>query len=181
MASPGFEGGIKLQAALSYLQKAVGDHQVVRVGFLEGATCGRDNDASAPEIAFILEGGAPAANIPPRPFFRTMISKRSQTWGKTLTQLLKNNSYDTRLALMGMGMIMGEQLQVSMIQMQDPPNAPSTIKAKGFNNPLIDSRNLLRSIEAEVGGERQSLNSADVSRADAQLANIAGKSILKGV
>ena len=93
---------------------------------------------------------------------------------------LKKNDYDAQIALMGTGMIMAEQLQISMIQLQDPPNAPSTIAKKGFNNPLIDSRNLLRSIEAEVGGSRQGVASHDVERVDQQMANLAAKSIMKG-
>ena len=160
MSKPGFSGGIKMQAALSHLQKALGNEpRLVRVGFLEGAECGRDKQESAPSIAYILENGAPAANIPPRPFFRHMINRRSKTWSKMLFALLKHHSYDVRLSLKGVGLRMGEELQVEMIELQDPSNAPSTIARKGFNNPLIDSRNLLRSIEFEVeGGEKVVVN-----------------------
>ena len=160
MSKPGFSGGLKMQAALSHLQKQLGSEpRLVRVGFLEGSECGRDRYESAPSIAFILEGGAPAANIPPRPFFRKMINRRQATWSKILLAFLKTHSYDVRLALKGVGLRMGEELQVEMIELQDPPNAQSTITRKGFNNPLIDSRNLLRSIEFEVeGGEKGAPN-----------------------
>ena len=152
------KGGMK--AAAARMAEALGTKELnVRVGFLEGSHCGRNNDASAPAIAFILEHGAPAANIPPRPFFRNMITRRKSGWGKILLTLLRNNHYDVRKALGGLGMVVGEQLQVEIIQTNDPPNKPDTIKAKGFNNPLIDSRNLLRSVDYEVEGEtRETVN-----------------------
>lgn len=153
-----FEGGLKMQAALNHMREELAKANLVRVGFLEGSNCGPDNDESAPTIAFILENGAPAVPIPPRPFFRNMITRRSKTWGKTLHQFLKKNKYNTHLALMGTGLIMGEQLQLEITEFTDPPNAPSTIKGKGFDKPLEWSKNMKRSIEAEVGGERVRAN-----------------------
>ncbi|MEN6533959.1 MAG: hypothetical protein ABFD89_09880 [Bryobacteraceae bacterium] len=59
-----FSGGEKLSAFLDQLGKSLIEGEpVVRVGFLEGSTCGKNNDASSPEIAYILEVGAPAAHI----------------------------------------------------------------------------------------------------------------------
>jgi hypothetical protein len=150
-----FSGGEKLKLFLEQLYKELtaGD-PVVRVGFLEGSTCGRNNDASSPEVAFILEHGAPAANIPPRPFFKNMIERRKSTWGGTLRRFLKANNNNARKALLGTGLIMAEQLQLEITEFTDPANADSTAAAKGFNKPLEDSKNMKRSVAAEVSGER---------------------------
>ena len=163
MSAPAFQGGLKMATTLNHLREAMGSGKLqVRVGFLEGSTCGGgihgEAEGSAPDIAFIQEYGAPAANIPPRPFFRNMITKRSSTWGKTLLNFLKHRKYSAREALMDTGLVMGEQLQISIIQTNDPPNADSPTARKGFNNPLIWSRNMLRAVEAEVDGQRKASN-----------------------
>ena len=180
MTNIGFSGGLKMHAVLNHLSQALGDKEkLVRVGFLEGSTCGIDNDASAPEIAFILEVGAPSANIPPRPFFRTMIERRKMTWGKTLMAFLKKNNYDAHLALMGTGLIMGEQLQLQITETTTPPNAPSTIAGKGFDKPLEHSKNMKRAVSAEVDGERQELAGVSDAKDSAKIAKFAGKSIMR--
>lgn len=151
-----FTGGEKLHELLDRILKGIKeDRPVVRVGFLEGSTCGRDNRAHAPEIAFILENGAPAAHIPPRPFFRNMIQKRKASWSLTLQKFLKANDYDSTKALMGTGLIMGEQLQLEITEFTDPGNAESTIKRKGFDKPLEDSKNMKRAVAAEIDGVRK--------------------------
>lgn len=158
MAKLGFSGGIKIAAVMNHLRENMAKDKLVRVGFLEGSTCGINNDAPAPEIAYILENGAPAANIPPRPFFRKMIIKNKSKWGKILLAFLKKNKFDTHKALMGTGLVMGEQLQLEITLTTDPPNAPGTIAAKGFDKPLEHSKNMKRAVSFEVGGHREVVN-----------------------
>lgn len=151
-----FTGGDKMKAFFGQLVKELTDGDPsVRVGFLEGSTCGVNNDASAPTVAFILHQGAPAANIPPRPFFSRMIVRRRGTWGGDLAKFLKANKYDARKALMGLGLVMGEQLQLEITEFTDPGNAPSTIERKGFDKPLEDSKNMKRAVAYEVSGTRR--------------------------
>ena len=150
-----FSGGEKLMAFLEQLYKELtAGEPVARVGFLEGSTCGIGNDASAPEVAFILENGAPAANIVPRPFFRNMVTRRRGSWGGTLKKFLKANNYNSKKALLGTGLIMGEQLQLEITEFTDPGNLQSTIDKKGYDKPLEQSKNMKRAISAEVSGER---------------------------
>lgn len=181
MLKPGFSGGIKFAAVMNHLRENIAKDKLVRVGFLEGATCGIDNDAPAPEIAYILENGAPAAGIPPRPFFRKMIIRNKNKWGKVLMAFLKKNQFDTHKALMGTGLVMGEQLQLEITLTTDPPNAPGTIEAKGFDKPLEHSKNMKRAVSYEVGSDRQSLASASDAQDSSKLASYAGKTILKGM
>jgi hypothetical protein len=154
-----FSGGIKMASVLNHIEQSLGDGvKLVRVGFLEGSHAGINNDQPAPEIALILENGAPAANIPPRPFFRGMITKRNATWGKVLFQFLKNHNYDVRKALLSTGLVMGEQLQLAITEFNDPPDKDWAIKAKGHTKPLEWSKNMKRSISAEVDGTREACN-----------------------
>lgn len=150
-----FTGGEKMKAFLDQLVKDLtGNDPVVRVGFLEGSTCGPNNDASAPTVAFILDQGAPAAGIPPRPFFRNMIRRRRASWGKTMAAFLKANAYSKHKALMGTGLVIGEQLQLEITETTEPANAESTVARKGFDKPLEWSKNMKRAVAAEVDGER---------------------------
>lgn len=94
--------------------------------------------------------GAYVINIPARPFFRTMIKAKSPEWGKSLGEILKSKNFEAgdSLALMGEG-IKG-QLQESIRDFNDPPNAPATVRSKGFDTPLIDTGHMLNSVGSEV-------------------------------
>ncbi len=84
--------------------------------------------------------------IPPRPFFRNMIRKNSAKWPINIKAALKNNNYDTRIALGLVGQTIQEELELSIESNTPPPNAESTAKAKGFNRTLIDTGVMLRSV-----------------------------------
>ena len=156
---------------------ALGPGAVVSVGFMEGSMAGwngprplhgkqeTEKRANAParqvpaaQAMFWNEFGT--ENIPPRPAFRTMITRQSPTWGRLAMSALKMTHNNAPKALQVMGMKIGEQLQESIIDFNDPPNAPSTIATKGgIDAPLLDSRNMLRSVEYQVsGGERSIVN-----------------------
>jgi hypothetical protein len=49
-----------------------------------------------------------------------------------------------------MGELIQGQLQDSIRDLQTPPNAASTVRKKGFNNPLIDHGDMLRQVNFEV-------------------------------
>lgn len=93
--------------------------------------------------------GAYEIVIPPRPFFRTMIAQNSATWAPTAAKLLQQGkSTDDVLNLMGE--LIAGQLRASIIAMKTPPNAPSTIRNKGFDDPLVDTGHMLNSVDFEV-------------------------------
>jgi hypothetical protein len=91
--------------------------------------------------------------IPPRPFFRGMVSDKSGEWGPALGKIIRAANYESSLALARLGKHIGEQLQDSIREFDSPENAKSTIAKKGFNKPLVDSGNMLRSVDFEVKDE----------------------------
>jgi hypothetical protein len=117
----------------------------VHVGFLEGATYPDGTPVAA--VAFWNEFGASG---PPRPFFRRMIAKESPEWGPKLGGALKFTNNDGEKALR----IVGEDIQGALIQsindFTSPALAESTIKAKGFDKPLIDDAIMVNSTGVEV-------------------------------
>jgi hypothetical protein len=154
------QGGEKLEHALSQMA-ANAQPATLRVGFLEGATYPADakrhrkGGLHVATVAFWNEFGTRTA--PPRPFFRTMIKKKSPGWGRSLARILQNNQYNSHKSMALMGVGISQQLQNSINSNIPPPNAPYTVAKKGFSRTLIDTGVMLRSVDFQVllGGERE--------------------------
>lgn len=141
----GFSGGKKLSGALADIGNKM--RGSVNVGFLAGATYPEDGTPVA-QVAFWNEYGT--TTTPSRPFFRTMIERESPGWGLLMAKAAKHYDYDAATVLRFMGVKISEQLQQSIVGWQEPPNAASTIREKGFNNPLIRTAHMQNSVDFEV-------------------------------
>ena len=129
------------------LNRAVkGGSAVVQVGFFEGPVY--PDGTPVPLVAFWNEFGTRRA--PPRPFFRNMIAAKSPSWGPELGRVLKATGGDVPRALALMGERINDQLKQSIVDFDNPGNAPATIRAKGFDKPLIDTGTMQRSTGYEV-------------------------------
>jgi hypothetical protein len=96
---------------------------------------------------------AHTVTIPARPYFRHMIEAKSSGWGAAMAKNLKATDNDGAAALEKMGEVIQGQLKQSIRDFVDPPLAPSTIKAKGFPKPLIDTGHMRDSVAFEVTKE----------------------------
>lgn len=119
------KGGDKLSARLKEIAANVASAKTVDVGFLEGATY--PDGTLVAMVAAIQEFGAPKAGIPPRPFFRTMISAKSGEWPDAVKEQLKAADYDAAKTLARVGAGIAGQLQQSIADMSDPPLSPTTL------------------------------------------------------
>ena len=139
------KGGDKFEAAMAQIIKQIGDEATLKVGFLEGATYPDGTLVAA--VAAANNFGTD--RIPPRPFFSNMVRAKSKEWGPALAiQLAAGKSIPQALAILGEG-IRG-QLQQSIRDTNSPPLAESTIRAKGFDKPLIDTAHMINSVDYEV-------------------------------
>ena len=86
---------------------------------------------------------------PPRPFMRDTVRKNWRKW-RTFVQDRFPSVLDCKKMLLELGDVMSSDLRQMIIDYKYPPNAPSTIKAKGFNDPLIDSGQMAESVRMEV-------------------------------
>lgn len=93
-------------------------------------------------VGFINDQGAPHKHIPSRPFFRETVFRNRAVIPEMVAALLKNNEPETVLRLVGEHMV-GEFTD-SVMTWSDPPNAQSTIDAKGYDAPLRANDRLLR-------------------------------------
>jgi hypothetical protein len=143
-----FTGGEKLIAALAELSKKIDKSALLKVGFQNGATY--PDGTSVALVALTNEFGSPANHQPPRPFFRQMIAEHNGEWGGQLGVYLVATNYDATKSLNIMGEIMINELIDSINDFTTPELAPSTIAAKGFDKPLIDTGVMWNSITKEV-------------------------------
>lgn len=148
MATRYVRSGDKLEAALSDISRNLKKAAVVRIGFLEGATY--PDGTPVAMIAAIHEFGAPAAGIPPRPFFRGMIAAKSSEWPEGIEQQLVATDYDTELTLERTGAAIAGQLRQAIVDFVGVPLKPATIAAKGFDKQLVDTGHMLNSVDFEV-------------------------------
>lgn len=141
-------GGDKLRARLAELAERVSRPGTLRVGFLAGATYPDGKPVAM--IAAIQNWGAPSVGIPPRPFFSNMVADKQKGWGNDTAVALQRENYDAPRALALVGMNIEGQLRQSIRDTNAPPLAQSTIDRKGHSKPLVDSGNMLNSIDHEV-------------------------------
>ena len=142
-------GGDKLVTLLGDINKNVEkSNTTLSVGFLEGSTY--PDGTSTPLVAAVQEFGSPSRNIPPRPFFRNMIARKHNEWPSAVAALMKSNNYNVTKTLMQTGEAIKGQLQQSIKDTNTPSLASATIKAKGFDKPLIDTGHMINSIDYKV-------------------------------
>lgn len=88
-------------------------------------------------------------NIPSRPFIRTTIREQKAAWVELTKKGIKAG-YTLEHTLNLVGLSMQNEIQYSIMTWSQPPNAPATIAAKGFDAPLRDSFLMHDSIKYEV-------------------------------
>lgn len=145
----------KVMDALDEVEKQFSNIQL-KVGFLEGATYG--GVIPVPMVAATNEFGNPAHNQPPRPFFRNAIAEHEEEW-KEQAALLIERGDDIEEVFSMLGTIITADIQQSIRSLDSPPLSPVTIARKGFDNPLIDTKNMLDSVSYEVSEIESSTDS----------------------
>jgi hypothetical protein len=145
MADHTLSGSDGVMKALESIAQRMGGGEVA-VGFMEGATYPDGTPVAA--VAYWNEFGS--VGQPARPFFRQMIAAESPTWPGKMAKLAKGTNYDGPRVLALMGEDIKGALQQSINDFTTPALAESTIEAKGFAKPLIDTSHMLNSIAIEV-------------------------------
>ncbi len=140
------KGGEKFEAAMLDIARKINSNKSLRVGFLEGSTY--PDGTSVPFVAAMNEFGH--GNVPPRPFFRGMVQRKSPEWPAAIAGLLKSTGMDVDKTLQLTGMAIQGQLVQSINDLVSPPLAQSTIDRKGFDKPLIDTSVMVNSTGYEV-------------------------------
>lgn len=96
--------------------------------------------------------------IPERSYLRSTYNKNFRKVGKRFAQIMSSFSrgnYSVLNKLKLIGLEQENKVKETMTSLKNPPNAPSTIRAKGSSNPLIDTGELRSKISSEVRGRNQ--------------------------
>ena len=139
-------GGDKLEKALQELARKLGRGGEVKIGYLQNSRY--PDGKSVALIGALNEFGTSRA--PPRPAIRNMIAAKSKDWPASVAAILQNTHNDVPRTLQLLGEGIRGQWQASIRDLWDPPLAPSTVKRKGFDKPLIESSTMINSVAVEV-------------------------------
>jgi len=125
------------------------DNSHVDIGFLEGdlrkPVAGEDSILSQAQVAAFNEFGTPE-----RPFMRlafdTNKTEISSFVLKTQRAVIDGN-INVKQGLKRNGAFIKSLIQKMIVDLQEPPNSPETVLRKGFNDPLIDTKQMLNGVD----------------------------------
>jgi hypothetical protein len=136
-----------------------GARQELKIGFFREDSYGAENNnLPVATVAAWQDKGAPFVgeqHIPARPFMSVGLknllkspvytNKYKQSF---LSVLERNSNFSTEYHKLSIAVV--PNLQKIIDKWALPPNAPDTIRKKGFNNPLIETRKMRDSVKAKV-------------------------------
>lgn len=104
------------------------------------------------------EYGVPELNIPARPALGSAVARRQGTWLRSALSrmaLAVRGRVQGANSMMRLGSKIVDDIERSYTAWTSPPNKPSTVKKKGFNDPLEETGVLARAWRAQwVQGKR---------------------------
>ena len=110
-----------------------------------------DGEVRLVEIAAFHEFGT--RRVPERSFLRRTVDAQSVRWGELSRRLVGrvvDRKMSARAAMALQGEVAAGDVKRTITELDEPPNAPSTIAQKGSANPLIDTGRLRGAIGYEV-------------------------------
>ncbi len=135
----------------SFLQAEKLENQV---GWLD-TSYGSDNDnLPHAQVAQWIEEGVASKNIPPRPYmrvgFRDSLAKGANDASFKRMVAAVADGQDVFRAFHREGDSFRQTLRQTMIDWDTPPNSPVTVELKGFDDPLIESSELISNISSKT-------------------------------
>lgn len=126
-----------------------------QVGWQADAVYGSDNEnLPMAQVAQWQEEGVASKNIPPRPFmrvgFKAALSKGANDASFKRIVTAVANGQDVFKALHKEGDSFRQTLRQVMIDWDTPRNAPTTVELKGFDDPLIETSELISNITSKT-------------------------------
>ena len=144
---PAVRGGHRLKRALQ--AGAKGGVPGVEIGFYPEQRY--PNRKRVVDIARIQEYGG--GTTPARPFMSTGLQAAHRDVVRLLRTRVNNSNMQTVLRRSDadlLGRLILSHIRRQIIIWSNPPNAPWTVRRKGFNNPLIESRLMLKAVRYRV-------------------------------
>lgn len=150
---------VKRSQKILEVMKNVSDLGSARImaGWIHQGQMHADTKLTMAQLAEVMEYGAVTGkktHIPPRPMLRMTARLKSKDWVKQAGELAKNvlnGKQKGRGAYETLGMLIADDIKgVMNTSSLFTPNAPSTVKRKGKNTPLIDTGELRDAVDYKV-------------------------------
>lgn len=141
-------GKQQVEGALKDLARKLEGDMRVLAGVPKGAGTYEDGLTLA-TIAAVNNFGSADGKIPARPVLGPAIEKGApqyQRLAEVMIPKVLTGEMTMRILLEQMGQLAEGHIKQEITDLKDPPNAPSTIAAKGSDNPLIDTGAFRQSI-----------------------------------
>lgn len=126
-----------------------------QLGWFDENRYGSDNEnLPMAQVAQWIEEGVASKNIPPRPYMRVglrgalMKGSNDASFKRIITVVA--NGQDVFKALHKEGDSFRQTLRQVMIDWDTPRNAPTTVELKGFDDPLIETSELISNITSKT-------------------------------
>ncbi|MGL5012987.1 MAG: hypothetical protein ACRC6V_01695 [Bacteroidales bacterium] len=126
-----------------------------QVGWFEEHQYGSDNDnLPMAQVAQWIEEGVRSKNIPERAFMRVGFETRlkggenRESFRRMVAAVA--NGQDVFRAFHREGDSFRQTLRQTMIDWDTPPNSPVTVELKGFDDPLIESSELISNVSSKT-------------------------------
>ena len=129
----------ELKRAISKMQNAES-----KVGWLESDKY--PNGTPVAYVAAIQEFGDPSHNIPPRSFMRSTAKEKETEWKEILFRKSKSvvkGALSIPDLMEIIGSVAAGDIRKTISEITSPPLKASTIKRKGFDKPLVDTRHMI--------------------------------------
>ena len=94
--------------------------------------------------------GTDDQHIPPRPFMQEGAAAAEDDARALLATVNPQTLEVTPQIANRLGAVVAGHIQDSIVELREPPNAPSTIETKGSSNPLVDTGHMSRSVSWET-------------------------------
>lgn len=138
-----------------HIRKAINDAKGVRVdvGYFQEDKSS-DGKTFLAEQAAYNEFGAPRANIAERSFMRSTVDENDKAYEKDIANIFNDVQSGKHTLIEGLskfGQWVRDDIVQKIIAIRSPGNKPSTIKAKGYDNPLIQTSHMANSTKYKVG------------------------------
>ena len=129
------------------IPKTISGPRQVKVGFPAGKV------STAVVDRAIWNHYGTSRGIPPRPFLLNAIRKNRGEYLRFLKSSgakILRGEMTLETAMRQLGILAQGDIQEEITNLRDPPNAPSTIKQKGSDNPLIDTGEMRSKVTWQV-------------------------------
>ncbi len=153
---------VKRTTKIRHVIKSVSDLGNLRImaGWVHPGQKHGDTKLTMAQLAYVMEYGAKVGKrtyIPPRPMLRMTGRLKRKSWAKLAGKLTKSvleekvNAADAPTIL---GQTIADDIKgVMNASLLFTPNAPSTVRKKGKNTPLIDTGELRDAVDFVVNPE----------------------------